>query len=465
LLKPFVWAKKKEKDVRDGRLDAHEGVTESESKRLETISEIQQIRQRRKDREQELEEMSRLRSEESRLREAAQYGDWQAKEEEFHVEQARIRSKIRISEKREHVIDLLAKNILVIEEATAHEKEKEIPGTTKDVSVADAGIELRDPISLIDELRVSDLVAVLADVESYVELETRNKGQYIRFWKSIAVVIKSIQDRESSNDNTLHKAVENDVQSLFQGKNMDDLKRLRGDIDAGIQDGSRTDTQYWGHMSRAVAAEEARLYVLDTHASLLKKQADILRLQKNAGGGGAKAKAEAEACTVPSASSSTSLDIPAGEDGTQEGDKEEEMKDQDEVELAKIAHYHWQDKYRPRKPRYLNRVRTGWDWNKYNSTHYDHDNPPPRTVQGYKFTVFYPDLLDKSNTPKYFLEAADSPEFALLRFHAPGGPYEDVAFKILNKEWDVNRKSGFRCTFDRGVLQLHFNYKRAWYRR
>ena len=49
--------------------------------------------------------------------------------------------------------------------------------------------------------------------------------------------------------------------------------------------------------------------------------------------------------------------------------------------------YLWQDKYRPRKPRYFNRIHTGFEWNKYNQTHYDHDNPPPKTVQGYKFNV------------------------------------------------------------------------------
>lgn len=43
--------------------------------------------------------------------------------------------------------------------------------------------------------------------------------------------------------------------------------------------------------------------------------------------------------------------------------------------------YWWHDKFRPRKPRYFNRVKTGYDWNKYNQTHYDHDNPPPKTVQ------------------------------------------------------------------------------------
>ncbi len=33
--------------------------------------------------------------------------------------------------------------------------------------------------------------------------------------------------------------------------------------------------------------------------------------------------------------------------------------------------YAWHDKYRPRKPRFFNRIRTGYEWNKYNQTHYD----------------------------------------------------------------------------------------------
>jgi hypothetical protein len=203
--------------------------------------------------------------------------------------------------------------------------------------------------------------------------------------------------------------------------------------------------------------QEARLSIKAIHDSLLKRQAERLKSQgqsadedKDKGGG-------TEAVTGGAV-------VGEGEEEKKQDGDEEGAMDESEVALGG-ANYHWQDKFRPRKPRYINRVRTGWDWNKYNSTHYDKDNPPPKTVQGYKFTVFYPDLIDKTKTPKYFLERADSPEFAILRFHAPGGPYEDVAFKIINKEWDTNRKAGFRVMFDKGVLQLHINFKRIWYRR
>ncbi|KAK9826911.1 hypothetical protein WJX81_008654, partial [Elliptochloris bilobata] len=138
-----------------------------------------------------------------------------------------------------------------------------------------------------------------------------------------------------------------------------------------------------------------------------------------------------------------------------------------EVVLASKV-YWWHEKYRPRKPKYFNRVHTGYEWNKYNQTHYDHDNPPPKVVQGYKFNIFYPDLIDKSIAPEYLLErdpnADEHGSTCLLRFTA-GPPYEDVYFKILNKEWEYSHKRGFKCTFERGILHLYFNFKRQRYRR
>ena len=69
----------------------------------------------------------------------------------------------------------------------------------------------------------------------------------------------------------------------------------------------------------------------------------------------------------------------------------------------KIQVYKWADKYKPRKPRFFNRVHTGYEWNKYDQTHYDFDNPPPKIVQGYKMNIFYPDLIDKTVSPEYDL--------------------------------------------------------------
>ncbi|RDW82693.1 hypothetical protein BP6252_03805 [Coleophoma cylindrospora] len=138
----------------------------------------------------------------------------------------------------------------------------------------------------------------------------------------------------------------------------------------------------------------------------------------------------------------------------------------------------WADKYRPRKPRYFNRVQMGYEWNKYNQTHYDHDNPPPKVVQGYKFNIFYPDLIDKAKAPTFRIirengrkrgesfAPAGEEDTCLIRFIA-GPPYEDIAFRIVDKEWDYSAKRdrGFRSSFDKGILQLHFQYKKIYYRK
>lgn len=138
-----------------------------------------------------------------------------------------------------------------------------------------------------------------------------------------------------------------------------------------------------------------------------------------------------------------------------------------EEAVTTISRPLWSDKYRPRKPRYFNRVQMAYEWNKYNQTHYDHDHPPPKVVQGYKFNIFYPDLIDKTKAPTYRIERENGrkrgqssvkpgeEDTCLIRFMA-GPPYEDIAFRIVDREWDYSAKRdrGFRCTFEKVCLPV-----------
>lgn len=133
-----------------------------------------------------------------------------------------------------------------------------------------------------------------------------------------------------------------------------------------------------------------------------------------------------------------------------------------EEEVSTVSKPGWANKLKPRKPRYFNRVQMGYEWNKYNQTHYDHDNPPPKVVQGYKFNIFYPDLIDKAKAPTYHIEReggrkrgqsfapAGEEDTCLIRFSS-GPPYEDLAFRIVDKEWDYSakRERGFQSSFDK----------------
>ena len=57
---------------------------------------------------------------------------------------------------------------------------------------------------------------------------------------------------------------------------------------------------------------------------------------------------------------------------------------------------------------------------------------PAQVVQGYKFNIFYGELLDQAEAPGYALDkdpnADEYGSTCLLRFHA-GPPYEDIAFR------------------------------------
>ncbi|SBS79946.1 cactin homolog, putative [Plasmodium ovale] len=117
-----------------------------------------------------------------------------------------------------------------------------------------------------------------------------------------------------------------------------------------------------------------------------------------------------------------------------------------------------------RKPLYFNRIKTSFDWNKYNKTHYDYENTPPKYICGYKFNIFYTNLLNKKEKPSWKLYPTEDESKVLIIFHG-GVPYLDIAFKIVNAEWSYDKHRGFRNVFDRGILQLYFNFKKKRYRR
>ena len=52
----------------------------------------------------------------------------------------------------------------------------------------------------------------------------------------------------------------------------------------------------------------------------------------------------------------------------------------------------------------------------------------------------------------------------IIRFRA-GPPYGEIAFRIVNDDWDYSHKNGFKCTFEGGILRLYFNFKRLVYRK
>lgn len=74
-------------------------------------------------------------------------------------------------------------------------------------------------------------------------------------------------------------------------------------------------------------------------------------------------------------------------------------------------------------------------------------------MQGYKFNIFYPDLIDKSKAPTYHIKRIpEDPDTQMIVFTS-GPPYEDIAFRIIRRPWEYSHRKGFKSNFDRGVLQ------------
>lgn len=486
----FVWGKKIEKKILEGATREELGAEAERKKHRARMEEVEKVKREREEREKMREQMEEEKQKMNRERAWKESVELEKKEEKFLLEQARIRSHMRQMAGRAKAIDIFARML--------HAPEKE-------------DVDMPEPHQIVDSLDENERKELVEHVLEHKELD-REDETCIQFWNSLLVLcdhaMRSQSTQGSAAKNTLSRRmnleIEKDVQRMFAGKSGRELEELQRDIQDMMQSGKTTEYDYWEEVLDRIKVKQAKVKlqdILKLVQSLPKKEEPSRPFQKFAhvapprkreaeedieernaayahhrmhdSGGQYSRGMEAGSIGIPSATQPRSNDpeeefrrSALGAMGMAAEGEEVGAGFNEEVELAGQK-YAWQDKYRPRKPKYFNRVHTGYDWNKYNRTHYDHDNPPPKTIQGYKFNIFYPDLIERDRTPTYKVEPDPSNsdgDTCILRFHA-GPPYEDIAFRIVNKDWEYSRKRGFKSVFDRGVLQLYFNLKRARYRR
>ncbi|XP_028833557.1 splicing factor Cactin [Denticeps clupeoides] len=555
-----------EKDLKE----RNKRIQEENRRELQKVKQLRLEREREKGmREQELEMLQRE-------KEAEYFKTWAEQEDNFHLHQAKLRSKIRIRDGRAKPIDLLAKYISAEDD--------------------DLAVEMHEPYTFLNGLTVTDMDDLLEDIKVYMELE---QGKNVDFWRDMTTItedeINKLRKLEASGKGPgdrregINTSVSTDVQTVFRGKTYSQLQALHLNIENKIQlGGSNLDIGYWESLLQQVRVYMARARLRERHQEVLRQKLYKLKQEQGVESeplfpiikeeqDDEPVNLEEEQAGPSTSSQLKSLHSPedterrkgqkqskgneaveeggeggssAAKEGDAEGEGDEEkggatesvLTEEDLIQQSQAEYdsgrysptlmqpselpldshvieveedlqrlqlarrqlqvtgdasesaedafvrrakegmggdeaqfsvelpltgkmYLWADKYRPRKPRFFNRVHTGFEWNKYNQTHYDFDNPPPKIVQGYKFNIFYPDLIDKRSTPQYFLEPCpDNKDFGVLRFHA-GPPYEDIAFKIVNREWEYSHRHGFRCQFANGIFQLWFHFKRYRYRR
>ena len=409
----FTWKKREQKVNVSGAKD-EDKRKQKKSKGDKTFSEIEKVRQRRKDRELQFEEMERIRAEESRMKELENYDEWARKEEEFHLQQQRQRSAIRLVEGREKPIDVLAKNILLFglseeeKESRASVKYKEKFNALEAIESLEA--ELDEPQKLLKMLKLNELEELLVDIDAFRALEREahalasrgdammgllsdDENPVLHYWDALYVVaLDEIKFLKSGGADGSHAKMARDIEKIFKGQSPEDLIRMQKDVQQKLsrnvsaidaESGEAFDRDYWNSVNEQLTVYLSKLDLSRIHSKMLVRQLERLEarkeeLAKKAAAGEIDEKDDGD--DQQASESIVPTNVAPGF-----GDLEEELGATDEVEQQKQKQYSWQDKYRPRKPRYFNRVKTGYDWNKYNQTHYDKDNPPPKTVQGCKY--------------------------------------------------------------------------------
>ncbi|KAG8312613.1 hypothetical protein J6590_020533 [Homalodisca vitripennis] len=193
------------------------------------------VKKRRQERELERQQREEEMSLMQRSKEAAQFQEWERQEDQFHLEQARLRSRIRIQDGRAKPIDLLAKYISAEEDVDA--------------------VEMHEPYTYLNGLMVKDLEDLIEDIKVYIELE---KGKNLDYWNDITVIVEDelhkLRKLEKQTEyevavgrrEGIHQCVAQDVAAVFKGKTASQLQALQSQIENKILDKTQgVDIGYW----------------------------------------------------------------------------------------------------------------------------------------------------------------------------------------------------------------------------
>ncbi|KAL1239949.1 Stomatin-like protein [Trichinella spiralis] len=466
LMKPFMWQKKYEKE---GRMNVttSELIEENRLRLLENQTELDKIREKRLQREAMKNQLEVLRRE----RENKEFVNWIKQENTFHLEQARTRSRIRMREGRAKPIDYLATYVSDGEDQDCEH------------------FEFLEPTKYAEDLTVRDYEDLLEDIKVYQDYHGEALSQ---FWSDMATIVQHRLNQQlaasaptSTRRQEIHASVFADIEEMLNGKDVEHLLILEQQIQNKLNtDQSELDVGYWEMVLSLLRLRVSYLRLNEDYERRLKKYkrkrenepSDVIEITEpvqrtwktltNEEREAETIKAYREGNYSPVCLNPKSLPqnvVPLEPDHkkydinalrcnlnknnwlddfiaeAKKGMTSDEATFAVEENIQKERAYLWSDRFRPRKPRYFNRVHTGFEWNKYNQTHYDLENPPPKIVQGYRFNIFYPDLIEPK-PPRFKVSPCENdPDFCVLKIEA-GPPYEDIAFKIVNKEWELSCK-------------------------
>ena len=152
------------------------------------------MKERRKEREAERAEFERLKLEQERLEQQDEAEAFFEKEQRFHEQQVYKRTLVRVGERRQQDVDLVAKNIVVLEAMS--ETNGEITGVHSQGSVfvdrfRAADMESRDALAIVesDDMDAERLGALVKGLGMFVAVE--RTPEWKQYWEDAVTLASS----------------------------------------------------------------------------------------------------------------------------------------------------------------------------------------------------------------------------------------------------------------------------------
>ncbi|CAN8029528.1 unnamed protein product [Ixodes persulcatus] len=531
LLKSFKWEKKFEKE---GLKNAAEEEIERRNrlKLEENRRELEKVKQRRLEREREQEEREEELTRIQRDKEAAQFQEWEKQEDIFHLQQAKLRSKIRIEDGRAKPIDLLARYISAEEE--------------------DFGVEMLEPYIYLNGLTVQDLEDLQEDIKVYMELEN---SRNLNYWRDVQIIVEeelrklrrldtsSVDHQIVERREGINAAVSTEVVDVFKGKTPGQLQALYAQIQKRIHSKEEgLDVPYWETLLSRLKAYMARARLRERHQENLRRKLFQLKQEQGVDSGPLFPCVKKESPSRPDGEGSPQPGPSGSQPGeasevkeepserpassaasTAEGEEEEEESKEGEAEEPAVVKYQRinprpfisADPFcsasntkrqptvmRPTRPgrcRYAQMevqsnpfianpntaisntqiFRTKLHVKKYlyNKQLIDYRTKTTLNSENAQAPIQYKKKIENTRVPclvwkrkeegmhQHSLSSCFTVSLFFMSFFFFFVVMQDIAFKIVNREWEYSYKRGFRCQFHNNIFQLWFHFKRYRYRR
>jgi hypothetical protein len=290
LHQPFTWKKKQQKVDPASSIVSSVKVGSTKPADEKTLHEIEKLRQRRVEREQQMEEMERIKREEARMKELENFDEWARKEEAFHLQQQRQRSAIRLVQGREKPIDILAKNLLLF---GLTEEEKNLRGAAVKYQETNNALkelenlqaELEVPQTLLRSLRLEELEEVLKEIDSFLLLEKQvlEKGSFetstvLKYWECLRLVtVDEIKIIKTGGVDGSHAVQAQETAKIFANQSSADLLQMQSEIQRKLSHNDDSlDRSYWASVKEHLAVHLAKAELSNLHQKMLVAQLEKL---------------------------------------------------------------------------------------------------------------------------------------------------------------------------------------------